>query len=262
MAKAGTFNGKTLAQRKLAYETLDQIEAHPEEWYQDQWRCDTGMCFAGWAATLSGSKFLFPETSASGYRDFVVGQAGDDPKFLHKLDADKQPLSYYEDDYESFVPGESDPKSFGILVEFRALRKLGLDRSDGLESESRLFDGENTLTDLRQYVYRIFGPRPEGMPKPRKLDIVGYLFLVARAHYDHSEWRYGQTAFNVLQTVRPKLAEAVRATDSDPFYNTDKRFPDFMAFLVANWNEPEFEEPEFDPEWTPSSDRFRDDDEW
>lgn len=32
---------------------LAQIEAHPETWDQSTWRCQTGMCFAGWAAELS-----------------------------------------------------------------------------------------------------------------------------------------------------------------------------------------------------------------
>jgi hypothetical protein len=32
---------------------LDQIDAHPETWDQNHWRCGTSMCFAGWTVELS-----------------------------------------------------------------------------------------------------------------------------------------------------------------------------------------------------------------
>lgn len=31
----------------LAYQTLDHIKAHPEEWNQGVWHCGTSHCFAG-----------------------------------------------------------------------------------------------------------------------------------------------------------------------------------------------------------------------
>jgi hypothetical protein len=44
---------------ELAYKTLDHIIAHPEEWNQEAWICDTGMCFAGHATILAGWKPVF-----------------------------------------------------------------------------------------------------------------------------------------------------------------------------------------------------------
>lgn len=38
--------------------TLAYIEKNPDEWDQSNWRCDTGMCFAGWAAALAGGQYL------------------------------------------------------------------------------------------------------------------------------------------------------------------------------------------------------------
>ncbi|MEW1959780.1 hypothetical protein [Kineococcus sp. NPDC059986] len=32
---------------------LAQIEAHPETWNQEHWRCGTSFCFAGWAVEMS-----------------------------------------------------------------------------------------------------------------------------------------------------------------------------------------------------------------
>jgi hypothetical protein len=34
---------------------IEQIEAHPETWEQASYRCDSGMCVAGWAAEMSGA---------------------------------------------------------------------------------------------------------------------------------------------------------------------------------------------------------------
>lgn len=43
---------------KLLEATLAHIETHSEDWDQAQWRCSTGMCFAGWACTLAGGTWL------------------------------------------------------------------------------------------------------------------------------------------------------------------------------------------------------------
>ena len=46
--------------------------------------------------------------------------------------------------------------------------------------------------------------------------------------------RRGQRAFNVLRDMRPDLAERVRSTGVDPFYE-DSRLPAFLAWVEANW---------------------------
>lgn len=39
----------------IAYmkQILKHIEDNPQTWTQETWRCDSGMCFAGWAVDLS-----------------------------------------------------------------------------------------------------------------------------------------------------------------------------------------------------------------
>lgn len=49
------------------------------------------------------------------------------------------------------------------------------------------------------------------------------------------EWRTGQTAFNVLYDIRPELADAVRATELDPFYQ-DELLPAFYARIEEDWS--------------------------
>ena len=55
----------------------------------------------------------------------------------------------------------------------------------------------------------------------------------------HAErWRYGQIMFNHLLTVKPELAERVRAQSYDPFYcdsPADPRFDAFVEFIETNW---------------------------
>ena len=45
----------------LLKQVLAHIEANPETWRQDSWRCETGFCFAGWTAELTGAKWARPE---------------------------------------------------------------------------------------------------------------------------------------------------------------------------------------------------------
>lgn len=53
------------------------------------------------------------------------------------------------------------------------------------------------------------------------------------------EWalkeRRGQAMFNHLLKVRPELAEAVRATDMDPFYESPAAVKKFIEFIETRW---------------------------
>ena len=56
----------------------------------------------------------------------------------------------------------------------------------------------------------------------------------------HPEWRYGQSAMNTLQVVRPELAKQVVGTDLDPFYIEDinrdlYRWRKYVDFVKENW---------------------------
>lgn len=45
---------------ELLERTLAHIEAHPEEWNQGAWRCESGLCFAGTTAALCGGEWVYP----------------------------------------------------------------------------------------------------------------------------------------------------------------------------------------------------------
>jgi hypothetical protein len=49
------------------------------------------------------------------------------------------------------------------------------------------------------------------------------------------EQRQGQFMFNVLVLLRPDLADRIRCTDEDPFYDND-RIPAMLAWLAEHWN--------------------------
>lgn len=44
------------------------------------------------------------------------------------------------------------------------------------------------------------------------------------------EWRLGQTYFNELYRVNPVLADDIRGTEADPFYQ-DKHIPEFLGHV-------------------------------
>lgn len=59
-----------------------------------------------------------------------------------------------------------------------------------------------------------------------------YVQLCAVEH--DADLRSGQWAFNVLYQIRPDLADAVRTTVRDPFYQ-DSKLPAFHEWVRMAW---------------------------
>lgn len=63
-------------------------------------------------------------------------------------------------------------------------------------------------------------------------------FVSAVAHYQNTKapksWRTGQIAMNLLSHVRSDIADMVRGSDYDPFYN-DANLALFYDFVMRNW---------------------------
>lgn len=100
----------------LLKQTLAHIEANPNEWEQEFYRCETGMCFAGWAAQLAGGKWA------------------DDPDGSYLVAEPEDPTEERDGDL--------------IDIVFRARRILGLTGKQA----SKLFAAYNDITDLRRIV--------------------------------------------------------------------------------------------------------------
>ncbi|XVQ07305.1 hypothetical protein ACQP1W_32450 [Spirillospora sp. CA-255316] len=101
----------------LLKRTLAHIEAHPEEWDQNEWctelDCGTAYCFAGWAIKLDG------RATFTAVNDFVIDEDG---------------TSQDTDDYAAGL--------LGIKSLERAER----------DCEEHLFAADNSLDDLRRIV--------------------------------------------------------------------------------------------------------------
>ena len=62
-----------------------------------------------------------------------------------------------------------------------------------------------------------------------------FLEKVDKIHTAQSKvWRYGQSYFNVLSSVRSDIAEAVRGTLHDPFHK-DKLLQETEIFIKSLW---------------------------
>ena len=112
----------------LAYEVLDYIDAHPEEWNQRRWVCGTAACFAGWAVRLSGAEIRQTEPDEPNSAKVVAGPA----------------------------------ELVGLTVEEAAHEVLGIHRYAMVNED--LFDAWNSREDVGRIVAQIFGPRPEAGP--------------------------------------------------------------------------------------------------
>lgn len=108
---------------KLLNRTLKQVEKHPETWDQTMWRCKTGMCFAGWAAQLSGGGWAFGPKSA--YSDQLLANGSDHPSEIHR------------------IRGKDC-----VTAASRARRLLGITQYES----SQLFSAGNELEQVRQWV--------------------------------------------------------------------------------------------------------------
>jgi hypothetical protein len=126
---------------ELLKRTLQHIEDHPESWDQTAWvtpedfrtddGCGTAYCFAGWAVELSG---VTPTSGAS------------------------LPLAALSTDVQErlnpwMIWGDGAEKRTNI--ESAAAALLDIDRWNG--DDPHLFDGNNTLNDLRRFVAELCG---------------------------------------------------------------------------------------------------------
>lgn len=111
----------------LLRRTMEQIETHPETWDQANYRCDTGMCFAGWACELSGGTW---STGPDGpLSDYLIAEPDDGEDMFGRWDMRL------------------------VTAHNRARRLLGLDGGQADE----LFDQDNDLDDLRRMVAELCG---------------------------------------------------------------------------------------------------------
>ena len=98
-------NPKTMTydeRKKLAYDTLDYIKAHPERWDQGEWRCSTGMCYAGWLATLAGGTWMdedFGSYTTSATLALLPGEEPDPRPTGHASMHRLAPVRYWASEY-------------------------------------------------------------------------------------------------------------------------------------------------------------------
>lgn len=65
------------------------------------------------------------------------------------------------------------------------------------------------------------------------MTFTSFLHTVAATLAVNSNWRYGQTCFNVLYEYAPDLANSIRGTELDPFHD-DRRVPEFLTKVVEH----------------------------
>lgn len=120
----------------LLRQTLAHIEAHPDAWDQATWHCETGMCFAGWAITLSGGKW------------------DDSSDELVHVDSAVASWALQNDSWVRRHPSGEALVTAAAYAQYL----LGLDPCDADD----LFRGSNTLDDLREIVDSLIEQAGEG----------------------------------------------------------------------------------------------------
>lgn len=75
--------------------------------------------------------------------------------------------------------------------------------------------------------------RTGNVRKETVLKYSDYIVVAAEAFKENDE-RLGQTYFNVLVELRPEIAEEIRGTDLDAFFDNDK-LPAMLNYVYKRW---------------------------
>jgi hypothetical protein len=110
----------------LLDEAIEQIELHSKaedngQWRQETYRCDSGMCLAGWVAQLAGGQWAF--SAAHDRAEQLIADSEDDPEEVDKFHG---------------VPC--------VDAHYRAMRLLAPDVTE--EDCDTLFEGWKELPDI------------------------------------------------------------------------------------------------------------------
>lgn len=114
-------------------DAIEYIEAHPESWFQADWRCESGMCLAGWIGELNGVKWLTDVDNA--WNDYVQATA-----------ADQTGLVFGDGTFRRADTHLAEGEVFGRGVCDVAFELIGIEGGD----DYGLFDGENTIEDIKR----------------------------------------------------------------------------------------------------------------
>ena len=114
--------------------TMAYIENNPEEWNQENWRCGSGMCFAGWAATLNGREWASKAEHANAAN--IVVKPDEFPY--------AGPEEVYDPEADRYEQTGRIVESVSVVAE----HDLGLTE----EQTDILFDGYNSRATLRTMV--------------------------------------------------------------------------------------------------------------
>jgi hypothetical protein len=122
-------------------EVIAHIEVHPDAWKQDSWRCESGMCLAGWRVQLDGARWMADVVHALTPDGTPVRTVtGEDVGFM----ARELVWARGERIEIDWIPGDSYVMDAMEAKEW-ARRSLGLTRVQA----AHLFDAGNTLADIR-----------------------------------------------------------------------------------------------------------------
>ena len=113
---------------ELLKKTLQLVETHEKDgqWNQKHYRCQSGMCFAGWAVVAAGAEFASNNLYDSDFTRVKI-----------------------TDELRSRFPGLNEWEATGYIpiADFAKIA-LGLDCTE----QSDIFFSENQIEDLRDFV--------------------------------------------------------------------------------------------------------------
>lgn len=95
---------------------LSQIDGN-EQWKQGTYRCDSGMCFAGWTVELAGGQWVTDDINSTRYHHVHAGDIS-----LHVHDWAARQLGLTEDEADQLFDGFNKLDTIAYFIETLRLR--------------------------------------------------------------------------------------------------------------------------------------------
>lgn len=92
-------------------------------------------------------------------------------------------------------------------------------------------DGRRAAAASRTHLRWLSTTRKQPVTDNKLLEFID---RCATDQYKNPEWRKGQAYFNSLYDFDPKLADEIRGTELDPFYN-DQIITKFLEYILERW---------------------------
>lgn len=141
--------------REIVVSVYHHVKNNPDTWHQDEWRCGSGMCFAGWMVAAAAPEVLIVADQNS--CQSIGSTSGLDSSHLAEW------TQHFEEVDNYFCISSAAEAILGIspYVQVLFTQLVPGDYEIGDIAGWSLFDGNNSISEIREILWALLGEDPE-----------------------------------------------------------------------------------------------------